>query len=180
VAQLQPSQTVSLLYSNSEKALTLGDDPNNQQQIIEMSFNTANRLPAEAIIQEAVLFVVIDNPEQYDRLRQELGNVYVTEGTVPSQEQLGGLTFGSLDEIEGFEQMSLVDNTVNVLKTKLPALNRGLSSIVTVRLFFELGSDLDGQEDLLRIWSKFDQQASLKEENPPTLIIVYSLPGNSP
>jgi hypothetical protein len=177
-AQSQPTQTADIQYTSSDLALSLGDDRDNKQQIITLSFNTANQLPANAIIQEAVFFAVMTNPEQYGRLQQELGNIYLTEGVVPSQEQLGGMTPGSLDEIEGFQQMNLANSAPNILVSALPTISRDTNGAATIRLFFELGSDLDGQADLLRIWSNYDQQSGL--EHPPTLHITYSLPGSSP
>lgn len=177
-AQSQPTQTADIQYTGSDLALSLGDDRDNKQQIITLSFNTANQLPANAIVQEVVFFAVMTNPEQYGRLQQELGNIYLTEGVVPSQEQLGGMAPGSLDEIEDFQQMNLANSAPNILVSALPTISRDTNGMVTIRLFFELGSDLDGQADLLQIWSNHDQQASL--EHPPTLHITYSLPGSSP
>lgn len=178
VAQNQPTRTASIQFSRSDLDLTLGDNRDNEPQIIELTFNTANQLPANAVIQEAALFVVMRNPEQYGRLRQELGNIYATEGINANQEQLGGLAEGSANDLANLQIMDLAYNTDNILLTTLPTVSRGDNGVVTIRLFFELGSDLDGQADLLQLWSNHDQQSSL--EHPPTLQITYSLPGNSP
>lgn len=175
VAQSQPTRTASIQFSRSDLDLILGDDYANQPQIVELTFNTATQMPANAIIQEAIFYVVMRNPEQYGRLQQELGNIYVTEGTNANQQQLGGLAEGST---ESSQSMDLAYNTNNILLTTLPTLNPDGDGVVTIRLFFELGSDLDGQADLLQIWSNHDQQSSM--EHPPTLQIIYSLPGSSP
>ena len=170
VAQSQPTRTASITFSRSDLDLTLGDNSNNEPQTFALTFNTASQLPANAIIHEATFFMVMRNPEQYGRLQQELGNVYVTEGASASQQQLGALAEGSV------QSMDLAYNTHNILLTTLPFLSPDGDGVVTIRLFFELGSDLDGQADLLQIWSRHDEQSSL--EHPPTLQITYSLPGS--
>lgn len=175
VAQSQPTRTASITFSRSDLELTLGDDRDNQPLTFTLTFNTASQLPANAIIHEAQFFVVLRNPEQYGRLQQELGNVYVTEGASANQQQLGQLAEGSPGS---GQSMNLAYNTNNILLTTLPTLHPDDNGVVTVLLFFELGSDLDGQADLLQIWSNHDQQSSL--EHPPTLQITYSLPGISP
>lgn len=173
VAPNQPTRTASITFSRSDLDLTLGDNRDNEPQTFTLTFSTASHLPANAIIQETKFFVVMRNPEQYGRLQQELGNVYVTEGANANQQQLGELAEGSPGSVQS---MALAYNTNNILLTTLPALHPDGDGVVTIRLFFELGSDLDGQADLLQIWSRHNEQSSM--EHPPTLQITYSLPGS--
>lgn len=172
--ETKPTFTAIIPFTGSEEALELGDSSDNQPQYFELTFNTATYLPANAIIQDALLLVVLTNPGQYGRLQQELGNIYVTEGTAPINEQLNTLATGTPDQLAAFQSMTQANNSPNILTTNLKGITRDTNGQVKMRLFFELGSDHDNQPDLLHIWSSFDRQAS--SEHPPMLHVSYTLP----
>jgi hypothetical protein len=172
-----PTETVMIPYTGSDQALRLGDTADNQQQIITLTFNTTLKLPINAAIQNGNLLVVMTNPEEYGRLQQELGNLYVTEGTQPINEQLNALVIGNTDSLANLKVMTLANNTNNVLVTRLERISIDSDGTVQMRLFFELGSNQDGSQDLLNIWSDYDKETSL--EHPPTLYLNYTVPDSS-
>jgi hypothetical protein len=155
----------------------LGDTADNQQQIITLTFNTILKLPINAIIQNGSLVAVMTNPEEYGRLQQELGNIYVTEGTQPTNEQLNALAIGNTDSLAELNVMTVANNTDNILVTTLDRITIDSDGTVQMRLFFELGSNQDGSQDLLNIWSDYDKEIS--QEHPPTLYINYTVPDSS-
>lgn len=163
-----PPQKLEIPFTDNGERIQIGDTQNNEQLTHTLYFDTSS-LPPNAAIESVHLILVMDNAAEFPELQQKLGNVYVTVGTMPPEQQLAGLQQTSPADLENQAIMSPAPGDSHLLFTELPADVFKVENPLVIRLFFELGSNGDGASDKLSIWSP--QLPGL--EYPPTLIITY-------
>ena len=163
VSTVNPTR-LAILPSNPRDSLVVGDDAQNQSLTVTLTFDLS-QLPANAQINEAVLVVPYQPlSDSLATLQNRLGNLTATIGNIPLAQSVAPAQEAAPTTAL---LMLPVPNSSSLLYTEITPDRLSAQSELSVTLYFQQETNLNGRAEQLRILMTSDQ------EDVPALHLAY-------